>query len=672
LINKEQKSFSLIKVYKNPLFFLCLAFGLIFSLFTVDDPDIWWHLKTGEWIIQNHSLPRHDIFTYTVPPDVPWQDIQWQFQTLIALLYKIGGWNILIGIRVIWVWLLITIVWGWLTERGIEPFYNFLSTFIVIVGSRYRFTIRPELLTFAIMAFHIWLYEHGARVGKIPIVPLLVSQFYWANWHSSCILGLFLGGAFVISNILRLPEKRYRRTTKKEISQAGLVMYLMALGAVTLLNPNGWVTPLYALTEGQKGYILEFQPPGWGFFAGVTGLALLLSLLGWKRMFDGNKIFLPLLLAAFLFQTFRMFRFYPYLALCLAPLQAHGLKLIIEKTRSFRPVLRITSFGIETGCLIIIAAFNVHNDFKPMFRFGVNESGYPVEAVNFVLKENIRGNIYNEFSNGGYLLWRLAPERKVFIFGDTRLNSALQERVESTYDVNLWRSLFDEYRVTYAIMSCACPPIKKGENTIPALIHSWSDWKLVFWDDYGMVFVKELPEFKDLIARRASKILPEHIPFSNNPVPNLEIIQNMFVEPTSWQGVENELQRAIKDSPHHFRALFALGMLRISQKNFSQDTLNIFQMAQEILPGIPELHQLIAVWYFDQGKYDEAVLYTKKAMAHGLGKAEGLYKVALIYYRAGRIRETMKTLDQLLRLNPDHPMGLKLRSVLTRKIEKEK
>jgi tetratricopeptide (TPR) repeat protein len=95
-------------------------------------------------------------------------------------------------------------------------------------------------------------------------------------------------------------------------------------------------------------------------------------------------------------------------------------------------------------------------------------------------------------------------------------------------------------------------------------------------------------------------------------------------------------------------------------------------MAQEILPGIPELHQLIAVWYFDQGKYDEAVLYTKKAMAHGLGKAEGLYKVALIYYRAGRIRETMKTLDQLLRLNPDHPMGLKLRSVLTRKIEKEK
>ncbi|HEY8812222.1 MAG TPA: hypothetical protein VIO86_06990, partial [Candidatus Dormibacteraeota bacterium] len=37
------------------------------------DPDFWWHLRVGRWIIENGKLPSHDLFTYTVPDHV-WTD----------------------------------------------------------------------------------------------------------------------------------------------------------------------------------------------------------------------------------------------------------------------------------------------------------------------------------------------------------------------------------------------------------------------------------------------------------------------------------------------------------------------------------------------------------------------------------------------------------------------
>ncbi|MDT8306810.1 MAG: hypothetical protein RRC07_12810, partial [Anaerolineae bacterium] len=42
------------------------------------DPDLWWHLRTGEYIL-NNGLPRTDVFSFTVP-DHRWITHEWLSQ----------------------------------------------------------------------------------------------------------------------------------------------------------------------------------------------------------------------------------------------------------------------------------------------------------------------------------------------------------------------------------------------------------------------------------------------------------------------------------------------------------------------------------------------------------------------------------------------------------------
>jgi len=41
---------------------LALAYGTP-SLRLLNDPGIGWHIRTGEWILENHAIPHHDLFS---------------------------------------------------------------------------------------------------------------------------------------------------------------------------------------------------------------------------------------------------------------------------------------------------------------------------------------------------------------------------------------------------------------------------------------------------------------------------------------------------------------------------------------------------------------------------------------------------------------------------------
>ena len=641
-------------INKALLFSLILAAGLFLSLFPTNDYDIWWHLKTGEWILQNHSLPPHDIFTYTINPEIRWYDVQWQFQIIVAFFHRLGGWNLLIALRTVWVLLYISILWFWLGGLGVSPSSRFLTTFLIILVTRFRFNVRPEILSLSLLAVQVWLYDRGLCKNRLHILPLLLIQFYWANWHSSCILGLFLCFVFCLSYLVKFHVRAEGKSGMERISIWKLGLFCCAIVMVTLMNRYGWVTPVYALTESNKRYILEFQSPRLDFFVGARGLILILSILGWRRLLDRGNLFFPILIPVFLFQSFRMIRFFPYLMVCLAPLLSYGISLVIDKTLSFRPLFRLPVVLVMIALLFFITAGNIHTDSKPMLKLGVDESTFPKGAVDFVLKEKIQGRMFNEAGYGGYLIWRMAPLRKVFIFCDTYLNRVLLERTMNIDEDNLWRELFDEYQVTYAIYNCPQLPLTGKRGTLSALILSWKDWKLVFWDDVSMVFVKDLPQYQDLIARRTSKILPEHIPFRDNPVPEIPALEKMFMDPRESTGVEKELLRAINDSPRHFRAAFALALFREINGADPKSVLDAYHAAESVAPDDPTLLQYLARWYFKKGLFEESIKYQKKALAR-FKAAPGYYSLALAEYQAGQYREAKKSIKKAFNMDPSNP-----------------
>ena len=65
---------------------------VILSLFISgeQDPDFWWHLRIGRWMVENGRLPSHDIFTFTVPDHV-WTDHEYLTEILMWQTYsKLG------------------------------------------------------------------------------------------------------------------------------------------------------------------------------------------------------------------------------------------------------------------------------------------------------------------------------------------------------------------------------------------------------------------------------------------------------------------------------------------------------------------------------------------------------------------------------------------------------
>ena len=60
---------------------------------TVRDPDIWWHLKVGDWIVQHHAVPYVGIFSRTAAA-APWIAYSWGYEVLLSRAY---AWFGLIG-----------------------------------------------------------------------------------------------------------------------------------------------------------------------------------------------------------------------------------------------------------------------------------------------------------------------------------------------------------------------------------------------------------------------------------------------------------------------------------------------------------------------------------------------------------------------------------------------
>jgi len=57
---------------------------------SVQDPDFWWHIRIGRWMVENGRLPSTDIFTFTVPNHV-WTDHEYLTESLMWLIYSNMG-----------------------------------------------------------------------------------------------------------------------------------------------------------------------------------------------------------------------------------------------------------------------------------------------------------------------------------------------------------------------------------------------------------------------------------------------------------------------------------------------------------------------------------------------------------------------------------------------------
>lgn len=254
-----------------PLLFLSLLliWSFLVSCFPLKNMDIWWHLRTGQLILERGIVPYFDWFTF-VDSDRPWIDLHWGFQLLVTWLYQWGGVDLLILSKAFCLSLTIGIAW-YASGRLVPSWCKALLWILPVICISGRSVVRPEMLSLVFLSF--WMYVISrvhSRPKMIWLIPLIT--LLWVNSHALFVLGLVVSVLFVFDHLIRVGAQGRFGLEKPSTAISGITY--TKVGVLTLiacfLNPYFEQGTLFPLTLYEKFSVDqafysirvgEFQPP---------------------------------------------------------------------------------------------------------------------------------------------------------------------------------------------------------------------------------------------------------------------------------------------------------------------------------------------------------------------------------------------------------------------------
>lgn len=520
-----------LKVKPTPSVVVFIVVLIIMSLFpNLEDPDFYWHLKTGELIVTSGQLPQHDIFTFTSYGN-PWVLSEWLSQVVFFLSYQLAS---LQGIAVLTasIFMLCWIVTYKTCLDVLRDEGKAVIVLILFCGAMGAVAPRPHIFTFLFFAMilgKLFSFKYGN--GNIGFLSIPVIMVLWANMHGGFFIGLVLIFAFATTEWIRYYMSSEKDDAmRKRLEKLSLVAVLGLLA--TAINPHGfhyWIYPYQAIvSSGDTTFISEWQSPNfhqpfYQYFLVIVFLYFI-NMVYSSRRSDITETIVPLI---FIGGAFFSVRNLPLAGLIMAPHAAifyRELKLAefisrirknrndnIQQSRQASALGKLLSSGnkqvgeAETmiNWLIMIAsivAISLHYPARKKEVESRISDLLPVKAVDFVVKNGIKGNIFNTYHYGGYLIYRLHPVQKIFVYGRTDIykGNFIKEYLEMYSGGENWKKYFYKNNIDYVICENLAP--------IRQLLLSSNDFKLVFNDGKHSVLLKNNQKYKDIIKRYSPSI----------------------------------------------------------------------------------------------------------------------------------------------------------------------
>jgi tetratricopeptide (TPR) repeat protein len=437
---------------RRVLTLLVLLLATLFCLTPLAEVDAFWHLLTGEQILATGRVPRADTFTYT-SAGRPWIDLHWLFQAALAVFHRIGGFQALDLFKTV----VIVCAFGvalWTASRRGAGVAAPLLAIPGLVAAQERFTLRPEAVSFLLLAVVLFLLEGRTRSWRrLFLLPFLVAL--WVNLHALYAVGV---AAILLVLLGDLLDRRRLGDPLADPGHGGRnpgrsLLLAAACVLATLLNPYGfgaWGLSRTLLMErvatgnlfGRT--IAEFQAPfsGFGATASITGFAVLAAavvivmLAGWRASTSADR----LLIAAFLSLALLARRNMPLFALVTLPAAgpagaASWRRLVRWLGRMGRPAGLATAVGEALpailGCLCAFALildvasnrFFARDGTQRGLGTGVAAGIFPEASADWVAEQRPAGEVFHDMSAGGYLAWRWWPRRRTYIDGRLEVHS---------------------------------------------------------------------------------------------------------------------------------------------------------------------------------------------------------------------------------------------------------
>jgi hypothetical protein len=450
------------------------ALAAVLLRFTpVYDPDAFWHLATGRWIVAHRAIPTVDTFSHTA------RGQPLRFVDALADLTLYGAWSLggygavsllagLLGALTVWICL---------RHKRFDA--ALVTAAPLLAAVIFRVTPRPQTFGLPCFAAVLACLDLARRDPRwLRALPALVAL--WQNLHPSAPMGLAAVG------ITALGESwRRRRDPDLRAAVTPWWMTTLACALALLLTPR----PLDRLSAGfghvsdvaMAEIISEWAPLYRYDFAtayaqGFYALAALALVGAFARRDAPWRAEVLTLAALTTVQGVRAVRFVPFAAVALAPLALRGAEVLLDR---LRPTLRPIVAGVFALALgLRTVAPQTHG-----FGAGLADDFLPTGAARFLAARGEHGRLFNEFTFGGYLLWTLSPAWTVFLDGRSMalypprfVDEVLRTRTEGM------RALVQRHDVSAVV---------HRTSSVLAAAQGWPGWSVVYVDDTAFVAVRD-------------------------------------------------------------------------------------------------------------------------------------------------------------------------------------
>jgi hypothetical protein len=582
------------------VFFISLIFIFILGLFSVEirDSDLWWHLKTGEYIYQTGSLPDIDPFAYTSlqkdPVNPESKRIQfilkqyWLAQIIFYWIYYTFNFQGIIFLRSLILTSVIFLTYMAIRREHLSVFLSvtLLIPGVIIFSSNYTGE-RPQLFSFFFSFLIIYLLEgfrqrsslsndqssldktgNNFYLWPIPLVMLL-----WANLHGGYIVGIGIIFGYLFSELFKYRMKRFGITLSHSSLKSLTIISILSFIA-SFINPNGFnvVSILLELQKSRyKETIIEAMSP---FTIGIDyvnvfiffillALSCIILFINLKKL-DLTDIVIFSGLTVMSLSAVRFIPFFtPVAILIIARYGVHipDKILWIRKLDSLQRIIG-KIFPIIFSIMLIVA----YTQYEVFTKSGIRPNKYPEGAVKFLKSNAISGNMFNTYNWGGYLIWSLYPDYKVFIDGRGLIEEVyfqymniLTANTQDFKGIPLWKAYLQSYNVEFIITFSVDQFAGTLVPLIPAVLND-PEWHLVYMDNISLVFVRESFQNRHIIDR--------------------------FGIPKEWLWNEVVTEAAIKskNSPHRINFLITIGDAFFSKKGY-EEAKGAYLKALEIDPN---------------------------------------------------------------------------------------
>jgi hypothetical protein len=462
---------------KTLLWIFAVSILALYVTTPILDPDLWWHIAIGRWIIANHEVPIVEQWNY-FGLGKPFTAYSWLFEICVALIYDSTGILGLFVTKIVLALILAFTLCLLMSRLAGDYFIGLLLGSLSFISCYNHFTLRPQSITWVLFA--ILLLVVNKAFEKDRIFPEAISVFFilmlWANLHITAIFGL------IVILFWYINEKNF-----------GNALLLLLAGFIgTLCTPYLGTEWLILFGKSSHpfihGNIAEFQPAtilqySTGFLLFGVFFAFILFHFAPRTLIHLRAV----AAAIFCIAGIAVVKFLPLAAILVYALvadmwgrgQQKGILFgnfheALGRLKNLIFRLPKEGLGFILVCLLIVQIYQIKDHH-------ISYSIVPVTAVDFMAEKNLPEPWLSTFGYGGYLMahysrGRANPEKYVFIDGRTNVTPPEFFKIHNEANAGLenWQQLIKTTQPGSILW--------RGNNPFVTLLLESGEWCVVFED----------------------------------------------------------------------------------------------------------------------------------------------------------------------------------------------